>query len=71
VAAASGASVFPTAVTAAATADVLIGRLTANAPIATPGQSRRPQRRKPASAIPVGGHSGVMFSPTSASRRLS
>ena len=50
---------------------VLIGRLTANAAIATPGHRRRPRRRNPTSAIPVGGQSGVMFSPTRASRRLS
>ena len=70
-AAASGASVFPAAVVAAANGVALIVRLTANAAIATPGHSRLPRRRNPTSAIPVGGHNGVMFSPTSASWRLS
>jgi hypothetical protein len=71
VAATSGASVLPVAVTAAAAGDEVIGKLTRNAPIATPGHSREPKIRNEASAMPVGGHSGVMFCSTRATRRLS
>ena len=66
----SGASVFPTAVMTAANGDSVIGRLTARAPIAMPGHHRVPKSSSTATAIPVGGQSGVMFSSTSARRRL-
>lgn len=65
-----GASVFPAAVAAAATREVLIGAFTRSAAIPTPGHSRRPNTRNATRAIPVGGHRGVTFSSTSAMRRL-
>ena len=63
-AATSGASVFPAAVTAAASGPSLIGRFTAKAATATPGHNDRPKSRKAATAIPVGGHSGVTLRST-------
>ena len=71
VAARRGARVFPAAVTTAASAFGVMGRLTRNAPSAIAGHMRRPNTRKATNAIPVGGHSGVTLRPTTASLRLS
>ncbi len=67
----SGATVFPTAVAAAASAVSLIGRLTVNAAIAIAGHSLRPKRRSPTTAMPDGGQRGVILRSISASFRLS
>ena len=64
-AATKGASVLPAAVTAAASGPSLIGRFTAKAATAIPGHNDRPNSRNAATAIPVGGHSGVTFCSTS------
>jgi hypothetical protein len=66
-AASIGARVLPAAVMSAA-GTFVIGRLTRNAAMATPGHRRRPYRRNATSARPVGGHNGVMLSSTTASR---
>ena len=44
---------------------------TAKAARATPGHTDLPNTRKATTAMPVGGQNGVMFFPTSASRRPS
>jgi hypothetical protein len=70
VAAASGARVFPAAVTAAASGSVLIGRFTRNAASATPGHTDRRRTTKAARAMPLGGHRGVTFRSIRARWRL-
>jgi hypothetical protein len=60
---------LPAAVAAAAIPLVLIGRLTAKAASATPGHTDLPNKMNATTAMPVGGQNGVMFLPTSASRR--
>jgi hypothetical protein len=71
VAATRGARVLPAAVAAPARPLVLIGRLTAKAASATPGHTDLPNKMNATTAMPVGGQNGVMFLPTSASRRPS
>jgi hypothetical protein len=63
--------VFPAATATAAANEGLMGAFTTNAAAAMAGHIRAPNTRKAASAIPVGGHTGVTFRPTSATRRLS
>ncbi len=67
-AAAKGASVFPAAVTAAASGWGVIGRFTRKAATATPGHTPRPSSSNATTAMPVGGHKGVTFFSTSATR---
>jgi hypothetical protein len=71
VAATRGARVLPAAVAAAGSTLVLIGRLTTKAARATPGHTDLPNTRNATTAMPVGGQNGVIFLPTSASRRPS
>jgi hypothetical protein len=52
-------------VTAAGIGPSLIGRFTAKAATATPGHNDRPTSRNAATAMPVGGHSGVTLRSTS------
>ncbi len=70
VAATRGAIVFPAAVAAAAGRGSM-GAFTRKAARATPGHILRPNTRNATTAMPAGGHSGVTFSLTRASRRLS
>ena len=70
-AAAKGARVLPTAMTAAPSGDGPIGRFTANAPRAMAGHARRPMTRKATRAIPVGGQIGVTCPWTTAKLKLS
>ncbi len=61
----TGARVFPSTMASTAGIDGPSGTLTRNAPSAIPGQTRRPRRSRLATAMPVGGHSGVTWPPTS------
>ena len=67
----SGASVLPTAISAAAHSGPPIVALTANAAIATAGHIWGPNVRNATTAMPVGGQNGVTLAPTSESLRLS
>lgn len=54
-----GAMVFPSTIASTAGIDGPSETLTRKAPSAIPGQTRGPRRSRVATAIPVGGHSGV------------
>ena len=55
----TGASVFPVAIAAAVQTGSELSALLANAPSQIPGQTRYPQSKRAASAMPVGGHTAV------------
>jgi hypothetical protein len=57
---ATAASVFPTVMPAATASVASLVALAVKAPTATAGQKRTPRRSKAASAIPDGGHTGVI-----------
>jgi hypothetical protein len=63
----TGASVSPAVIATTPATDGPIATLARNAPIAMPGQQPMPRRTRQARAIPVGGHSGVTWSRTTAS----
>jgi hypothetical protein len=50
---------FPVAMPKDVKAEPAVVRFARKAPAKTPGQTRRPKARKAASAIPVGGQTGV------------
>jgi hypothetical protein len=52
-------SVFPVAMPKEVKAEPAVVMFTRKALARTPGQTRRPKTRKAASAMPVGGHTGV------------
>src|SRR5262249_48899552 len=56
---ASASSVLPTATPSDVATEPWVVRLTRNAPAKIAGQTRGPARRTAASAMPVGGHTGV------------
>ena len=66
---ATGASVFPAAISTDAPTSGLIGTLTANAATAIAGQMRYPHASRATTATPVGGQRGVTSLSTSASRK--
>jgi hypothetical protein len=66
----SGASVLPTEMAPAVNRVGPIGALTRKALRATAGHILRPNKTIAATAMPVGGHTGVTCPSTSATRRL-
>ena len=63
--------VFPAVMIAAAASDEPTVALSTNAPIAMPGQIRRPKTKSAARAMPVGGQNGVTCPSTSSCSRPS